>query len=67
MSSASTPLVLYQDDDGEVPLLGWLDGLPTKARAKCQVRLERLRELSYQLQRPEADYLRAGIWFKEAS
>ena len=37
--------MLYQEENGAVPLLKWLDGVPAKARAKCQVRLERLREL----------------------
>ncbi len=55
-------LVLFQQEDGTVPLLGWLDGLPSKARAKCQVRLERLQKLGHELRRPEADYLRDGIY-----
>ncbi|MEE8523281.1 MAG: type II toxin-antitoxin system RelE/ParE family toxin [Thermoanaerobaculia bacterium] len=41
--------------------MDWLDNLPSKARAKCQVRLERLREQGHRLRRPEADYLRDGI------
>ena len=55
-------LVLYQEEEGTVPLLEWFDGMPTKARAKCQVRLERLRELGHELRRPEGDYLRDGIY-----
>ncbi len=62
MKGPPVPLVLYRDDDGTVPLLEWLDGVPSKARAKCQVRLERLRELGHELRRPEADYLREGIY-----
>ena len=45
-----------------MPLLGWLDGLIEKARAKCLVRIERLAELGHELRRPEADYLRDEIY-----
>jgi hypothetical protein len=57
----STEAVLYRDDDGTVPVLDWLGGLPVKARLKCLVRIERSRELGYDLRRPEADLLRDGI------
>ena len=57
-----TRLVLYREADGSVPLLDWLDELVPKARAKCRVRLERLAELSHELRRPEADFLRDGIY-----
>ncbi len=57
-----TKVVLYREDDGTVPLLEWLDSLPDKARDKCVVRIERLRELGHELRRPEADFLRDGIY-----
>jgi phage-related protein len=57
-----TCVVLYQDDDGTVPLLEWLDGLPEKAQDKCRLKIERLQELGHELRRPEADYLRDGIY-----
>mgnify|MGYP001193026043 CR=1 FL=1 len=44
------------------PLLEWLDSLPRKAQDKCVVRIERLREKGHELRRPEADYLRDGIY-----
>lgn len=50
-------VVLFQDDDGRVPVLDWLDRLGDRARAKCLVRIDRLRELGHELRRPEADYL----------
>ncbi len=56
-----TEVVFYRDDDGSVPVLEWLDALPLKARLKCLVRLERLRQLGHELRRPEADFLRDGI------
>ncbi len=57
-----TKIVLYREDDGTVPLLAWLDSVPDKARDKCVVRIERLRELGHELRRPEADFLRDGIY-----
>ena len=33
----STEVVFYRDDDGTVPVLDWLGGLPLKARLKCLV------------------------------
>lgn len=57
-----TKVVFYRDDDGTVPLLGWLDQIPVKAVVKCRVRIERLADLGYELRRPEADYLRDGIY-----
>ena len=57
-----TEVVFYRDDDGSVPVLDWLGGLPPKARLKCLVRIERLRELGNDLRRPEADFLRDGVY-----
>jgi phage-related protein len=57
-----TQVVFYQDADGSVPILEWFDRLPEKALDKCRVRLERLRDLGHELRRPEADYLRDGIY-----
>lgn len=45
-----------------MPLLDWFDRLPTKAQDKCRLRIERLAELGHELRRPEADYLRDGIY-----
>src|ERR1700722_14911108 len=57
-----TKVVFYKEDDGTVPILGWLDCLPAKALDKCVVRIERLEALGHELRRPEADYLRDGIY-----
>jgi phage-related protein len=57
-----TTVVFYQEDDGTVPLLEWFDGIPTRAQDKCRVKLERLQALGHELRRPEADYLRDGIY-----
>lgn len=57
-----TKVVFYQDDAGSVPLLEWLDGLPPRAKVKCRLKIERLRELGHELRRPEADFLRDGIY-----
>ncbi|MEK7409106.1 MAG: type II toxin-antitoxin system RelE/ParE family toxin [Acidobacteriota bacterium] len=60
-------VVFYQDEDGRVPLLEWLDRLPDRARLKCLARLQRLEMLGHKLRRPEADYLRDGIYELRAS
>ena len=57
-----TKVVLYQEVDGTVPLLTWLDRLPDKAQDKCTVALSRLAELGHELRRPEGDLLRDGIY-----
>jgi phage-related protein len=55
-------VVFYQEDASTVPVLDWLARLPAKAQDKCRVRIERLRDLGHELRRPEADYLRDGIY-----
>lgn len=57
-----TEVVLFSEDDGSTPLFKWLDVQPAKVQEKCIVRLERLREMGYELRRPEADFLRDGIY-----
>jgi hypothetical protein len=54
--------VLFFKEGDEAPLLTWLDGLPKRAQAKCIARIERLTELGHELRRPEADFLRDGIY-----
>ena len=62
-----TEVILFTEDDGSCPVLVWLDGIPTKAKDKCIVRVERLAEMGHELRRPEADYLRDGIYELRAS
>jgi len=57
-----TRVVLYREEDGFCPFLEWFAELPAKAQDKCYVRLERLREMGHELRRPEADFLRDGIY-----
>jgi phage-related protein len=58
----TTKVVLFKDEDGTVPLRRWLKQQIPKARAKCRVRLERLAAFGRELRRPEADFLRDGIY-----
>lgn len=55
-------VAFYKENDGTIPALEWLRRLGPKARAKWRVRLERLALLGHELRRPEADYLREGIY-----
>lgn len=65
---AQTEVFFYrQPEDDSVPLLQWLDDLPTKVQAKCIERIDRLGELGHELRRPEADFLRDGIYELRAS
>lgn len=57
-----TDVLLFAEPNGSVPLIEWLDGLPSKVQDKCIVRIERLKKLGHELRRPEADYLRDGIY-----
>ncbi len=55
-------VIFYKDDDGTVPMVDWVRGLEPKARSKCYVKMEHLAECGHELRRPEADYLRDGIY-----
>jgi phage-related protein len=57
-----TKVMFYQESDGTVPLLKWLDALPRRALVKCRVKIDRPKELGHERRRPEADYLRDGIY-----
>ena len=49
------------------PFIEWFDKLPAKVQDKCYLRLERLREMGHELRRPEANFLRDGIYELRAS
>ena len=57
-----TKVILFRAEDGTVPFLDWFGDIPPKAQDKCRVRLERLQQLGHELRRPEADFLRDGIY-----
>jgi phage-related protein len=60
---AQTKVFFFREPkDDSVPLLEWLDELPMKVQAKCTERIDRLGELGHELRRPEADFLRDGIY-----
>lgn len=65
---AQTEVFFFREPkDESVPLLEWLDQLPAKVKAKCTERIDRLGELGHELRRPEADFLRDGIYELRAS
>src|SRR5665213_2783494 len=55
-------VVIYREVDGSAPFIDWFRELPIHAKDKVLVRIERLRELGHELRRPEADFLRDGIY-----
>ncbi len=57
-----TDVLFYCERDGSVPLVDWLDGLPEKVSLRCLARLERLGQMGHELRRPEAAYLKGGIY-----
>ena len=64
---AQTKVVLYKEKNGTIPILEWLDTIPSKAKLKCLAKIERLRDEGHQLRRPEADLLRDKIYELRAS
>ncbi len=65
---AQTEVFFYREPkDDSVPLLQWLEDLPMKVQAKCVERIDRLGEMGHELRRPEADFLRDGIYELRAS
>ena len=46
-----TDIRIYQDADGTVPLLDWLNGLSKRARIKCIEKIGRLQALGHQLKK----------------
>ena len=59
---SKTRIALYLEEDGSCPFIEWFDKLPAKVQDKCFLRLGRLREMGHELRRPEADFLRDGIY-----
>ena len=55
-------VVFFAEDDGSAPALEWLHALPEKVRDRFIVRVERLAALGSGLRRPEAGFLRDGIY-----
>jgi phage-related protein len=52
-----TEVIIYQEEDGTVPLNAWLAGLVPEARHRCLARLALLEEFGHELRRPVAEYL----------
>jgi phage-related protein len=61
-----TGVVFYMNEDGTALAYDGLRDLLRQGKkkefAKCYARIERLEEMGFELHRPEADYLRDGIY-----
>lgn len=61
----ATEVLLYQEQDGTIPVLDWLKELQRKNRPafeKCLFLLNLLEEFGHELRRPRADLLRDGVY-----
>ena len=56
----STNLVIYQEEDGTVPLRDWLDTLEEEPRTRCLARLTLLEQHGHELRRPHAENIGGG-------
>jgi phage-related protein len=60
-----TEVVFFAEADGRAPVQEWLCELrrrDLRAHAKCEARIRRLEALGHELRRPEADFLRGGLY-----
>jgi putative component of toxin-antitoxin plasmid stabilization module len=57
-----TLVFFYAERDGAVPALVWLDEVPDNPKDKLFYRVRRLEQAGHELRRPEADFLRDGIY-----
>ena len=55
-------VVFYREANGSVPTQEWLNRLNRRARAKCRWLIECLQAQGHEFRRPQADYLRDGIY-----
>jgi phage-related protein len=55
-------VLLFRNERGECPILDWFDALPAKVGGKALDRIKELSDLGHELRRPQADYLRDGIY-----
>lgn len=57
-----TEVVFFQEENGAVPLVEWLDQLQAQATKKCLVGFLRLSEFGHELRRPSSAHLGSGIF-----
>ncbi len=58
----ATRIVFYQEEDGHVPLLKWLEHLRVRSQIKILQKIALLSDKGHELRRPHADILRDGIY-----
>jgi phage-related protein len=65
-----TRVIFYQEENGKVPVLQWLDELEQtdpKGLLNCLDRIQQLASMGHELRRPLADFLRDGVYELRAS
>ena len=61
----TTSILFYQEKEGDIPVVNWLNELKNQnpaGFANCVGRIRQLQSKGYELRRPSADYLRDGIY-----
>ena len=57
-----TQVEIFAEVDGTAPLVEWMDKLKPVAQDKCHAKIKLLADYGYELRRPNADFLRDGIY-----
>ena len=57
-----TKVVIYQNEDGPVPLIEWLKKQSQKVQDKCTAMIELLAASGHELRCPYTDYIDKGIY-----
>jgi phage-related protein len=52
-----TNVILFQEDDGSIPIRDFLDGLQAKAQERCLAKLDLLHQFGHELRRPITEYV----------
>ena len=56
------PVVFYRERSGRVPVIEWLENLPSQHRRKCRTVIRMLQNSGSQIRFPHAQHLREGIF-----
>lgn len=58
----ATEVIFFKESDGTIPVIEFLNGLPSGVQSRAKNLFELLKQFGHELRRPHADYLEAGIY-----